>query len=83
MHPIFANIFATQSAAAVATSNAMNKSELEQYEALLRSHDWEYQYSDDYQAYKRGAAQRATLNALADKLDPDRVIWKNFGKVSI
>lgn len=38
--------------------------------ALLESHDWTYQYSDDYSVWSQGAAQRRKIEALV-KLLPE------------
>lgn len=35
---------------------------------LLAFHDWTYEYSDDYSAWKRGQAQREAINEEAKRL---------------
>lgn len=52
--------------------------ELDTYVQRLRSHDWYYAYSDDYSVYCRGRDQAAELIRMAERLDPDRVIWKQY-----
>ncbi len=52
--------------------------ELEQYEADLKKHDWLYNFSDDHSVYKRGQAEQKRLEALREKLDPNREIWNKY-----
>lgn len=52
--------------------------ELEQYEADLKKHDWFYNFSDDHSVYKRGQAEQKRLEALREKLDPNREIWNKY-----
>lgn len=40
---------------------AINNVSLAEYALLLVAHDWTYQMSDDYRAYRRGRDQRARL----------------------
>lgn len=42
--------------------------ELEQLERLLRGHDWYYQYSDDYNVFRRGQSERSAIRFLVEKL---------------
>ena len=35
---------------------------------LMAFHDWSYEYSDDYSAWKRGQAQRDAINAEQKRL---------------
>jgi hypothetical protein len=37
-------------------------------ERLLATHDWQYNYSDDYSAWKRGQRERDTINAEQSRL---------------
>ena len=37
-------------------------------EKLLKSHDWYYDYSDDYNAWCRGRDERNTINAEQKRL---------------
>ena len=37
-------------------------------EKLLRSHDWYYDYSDDYSAWKKGKAERDAINQEQKRL---------------
>ena len=35
---------------------------------MLRNHDWYFEYSDDHKVWQRGTAQRAEINAEAERL---------------
>jgi hypothetical protein len=48
----------------------MNES-LAVLEKLLRTHDWYYDYSDDYSAWKRGKAERDIINQEQKRLVSD------------
>lgn len=48
---------------------------LEAYIQRLKTHDWYYDFSDDYSAYKRGQASLSELVAMRKKLDPDYAVW--------
>ena len=37
-------------------------------EKLLRSHDWYFDYSDDYSVWKKGMAERAAINQEQKRL---------------
>lgn len=37
---------------------------LNELEAALQSHDWYYQYSDDYSVFQRGHSQAMTIESL-------------------
>lgn len=53
---------------------------LEAYRKALRSHDWAFDYADDYRAWCRGRDSLARLQAMARTLDPDYVIWREFAR---
>jgi rubrerythrin len=55
-----------------------NESDVAGYVTLLRIHDWQYQFSDDQQVWKKGNNERQRLEALQRKLDPDQSIWNQF-----
>lgn len=42
---------------------------VEAYQKLLNAHDWYYMMSDDHRVFKRGQAQRDTLNSWASRDD--------------
>lgn len=77
LHPLFANILATQAQAAVATSNTLA---LDEYRRLLKAHDWSFGFSEDYSVFRRGQAERMKLIELRAKLDPDGEIWNQFAQ---
>ena len=37
-------------------------------EKLLKSHDWSFDYSDDYSVWKRGMAERQAINQEQKRL---------------
>ena len=37
-------------------------------EKLLKSHDWHYEFSDDYTAYTRGRGERSAINQEQQRL---------------
>ena len=51
--------------------------ELEEYQKLLDTHDWYYQYSDDYRWYKKGQAERDRLRALAETSEEFKAAYQN------
>ena len=54
----------------------MNK--LEQFEQMLKSHDWTYTMSDDHSRFMAGAESAKKLKAFAVKIDSDpaRDMWE-------
>lgn len=48
---------------------------LDQYTAALKSQDWFYEYSDDYEAWKEGIDAMHKLRAAQRLLDPQGLIW--------
>jgi hypothetical protein len=49
--------------------------EEQDYIALLKSHDWEYDRADDSRAWRAGSNQRQILNSLQERFDSDYSIW--------
>jgi hypothetical protein len=41
---------------------------------MLRNHDWYFEYSDDHKVWKRGVAQRAAINAEAERLGQPELV---------
>ena len=54
--------------------------ELHRYQRLLATHDWTFGYSDDSRAFSAGATERARLNMIAARLDPDRKLWEEYAR---
>ena len=46
----------------------MSKDLLDSYEAMLRKHDWYYDYSDDHRAYRKGDDEYQQIRATHAKL---------------
>lgn len=55
---------------------------VETYINQLIRHDWSYDYSDDYSAWKKGLAERNALSALQKQVDPDFTIWNKHAPAS-
>ena len=51
--------------------------------ALLRSHDWSYEHSDDHAAYTSGRIQRQKILDLARLLPDGEALYAARGKVEI
>lgn len=45
------------------------------YRFLLGTHDWSYQFSDDYSVWVKGETQWREISELQRKIDPNYVIW--------
>jgi len=52
--------------------------DLERYKHLLATHDWGYQYSDDYGAWLKGKQSWESIVGLGAKLDPDWAIFNQY-----
>jgi hypothetical protein len=44
----------------------------------LKSHDWEFRFSDAMRTYDRGMDEFKALKAAAKELDPDHEIWNTY-----
>jgi hypothetical protein len=49
-----------------------------EYRALLKTHDWSYEYSDDPTVYERGRNERTRLRILQRELDTTLAIWNEL-----
>jgi hypothetical protein len=45
---------------------------------LLRNHDLYFEYSDDHKVWQRGTAQRAAINAEAERLGRPELVEQAF-----
>jgi hypothetical protein len=52
-----------------------------QYIDALKSHDWDFRFSDAMRTYERGMDQHKALKAAAKELDPDMAIWNTYAPV--
>ena len=59
----------------------MSLTPLQQYEADLRHHDWSYEYSDDFEVYRRGRRELVLIKRKQIKLDPDAKIWNSIAPI--
>lgn len=48
------------------------------YLALLRSHDWTFEWSDDHRSWKAGRAEYERLKELQPVVDRDGSLWREF-----
>jgi hypothetical protein len=46
-----------------------------EYMVALKRHDWSYEFSDDYSAYRAGNAQRFSLKESQPIVDPMFDLW--------
>jgi hypothetical protein len=46
----------------------LNEDKISDFEQMLKSHDWSYNYSDDHSKYKRGSKQRADIMKMKKEL---------------
>lgn len=51
---------------------------MEDYIEKLKSHDWFYEYSDDYSVWKRGCTQRGEILDMQQDLDLNYEIWNKY-----
>ena len=59
----------------------MSLTPLQQYEADLRHHDWTYEYSDDFEVYRRGRSELMLITRKQVELDPDAKIWNSIAPI--
>lgn len=52
--------------------------EREQYEALLKAHDWFYEYSDDHRVWQAGVTERRRIQSMKQRVDPDGSIYAKY-----
>ena len=59
--------------------NLLNEDKLSDFENLLKSHDWYYDYSDDHSKWKRGSEQRKKILDLKKELGSKAdALWKKY-----
>lgn len=45
------------------------------YIALLKAHDFQFEFADDVRAWRRGHYERQALRAMQERLDPNFEAW--------
>ena len=55
---------------------------LEEYENLLKNHDWYYQYSDNHGIWKTGQMEQELILQYQPLLDPDKKIFNKYREVA-
>lgn len=77
--PLFAAILNGAAAANVATARAYAASsicpERSTYEVALRKFDWQFEFSDDGEVYRRGREALQKLREQQQRIDPAGTIW--------
>ena len=68
-HQVFAGILASIQAAPAQAARA-------EYQALLRTMDWQAEFSDDGNARRAAAMTLARLHELQPTVDPDRELYR-------
>lgn len=56
----------------------MKTDTVETYLALLHSHDWNYEFSDDHSVWTRGREQEKRLMDLKYEFDRDGKLWDDY-----
>lgn len=52
----------------------------EEYEHFLKTHDWNYEFSDDFSVWEAGRRFRAYLIEARGFFDEDHVLWDAHNK---
>lgn len=53
------------------------------YLALLQAHDWTFEWSDDFRAWKAGRAEYERLKELQPVVDRDGKLWREYAPPNI
>jgi hypothetical protein len=51
---------------------------MSEYITLLQSHDWYYNYSDDFTFWQKGRNERDKLLQLRLELDQHALVWNQY-----
>ena len=51
------------------------------YVRLLSDHDWEYEFSDDANVYRRARDQRQRMVEMQKEIDPKHETWNDLAPV--
>lgn len=46
-----------------------------EYVGLLKTHDWQYEFSDDQRVWRKGWEQQQRMHQLQRELDPQHELW--------
>lgn len=77
LHPVFAQILGSLQAIPAQVAAAQRPT-LAQYEAALRRMDWQFEFSDDGEVYRRGRAELQCLRTMQAELDPTGAVWRSI-----
>jgi len=50
----------------------------QRYIELLKTHDWQFEYSDDHNVWLRGTSQQREIEELAKHVDPAHEIYNQY-----
>jgi hypothetical protein len=50
----------------------------QKYRELLGTHDWYYNFSDDYSVWAKGKSHAAKMWDLQPEVDPEFKIWNEY-----
>lgn len=71
VHPYFAEILNN----AAHQQLTDQQKQREYYLALLKAHDWSYDYSEDFSRWQAGHSQHLQLTRLQRLIDPEYALW--------
>jgi hypothetical protein len=60
--------------------NQMETVSLTEFDAMLKRHDWYYQYSDDYSVYRSGKSEQDRLVGIARNSPEHQELMTAWGK---
>lgn len=82
LHPLMADILQGAAVAQLAAARAYAESQIcpqrADYEVALRKHDWSHEFSDDFDAYRKGRQELQALRKQQARIDPLFVIWNSI-----
>lgn len=68
VHPLFEDIFK-------GFGVQPESVEMQSYRSALKSHDWEFQFTEDGEVWRRGNESLKRITAMSKYLDPDYRVW--------
>jgi hypothetical protein len=54
---------------------------IDEYLELLKSHDWQFEHTDDQQVWRKGAEELRKLWRLRSEVDPNGTLWNSYAPV--
>lgn len=56
---------------------------MEEYLKLLKTHDWQFEYSSDQNTWRRGLDERRRMWVLQAQVDPDGILWNTYAPAGL